>query len=152
VVAEPVVEQTVEQPVAELVADEPVVDEPVVDEQVAEAETVSQPPQTDPAPQAQTVTRIEAPVAASTLTRTKYVAPKYPRAAQRRGINGWVDVVFTVDIDGTVAEVAIRNSEPDGTFVGAATSAVENWEFEPVIENGVAVQKRAAVRMMFALE
>ena len=38
------------------------------------------------------------------------------------------------------------------TFVNSAVSAVEDWEFEPVIENGVAVQKRAAVRMMFAVE
>jgi protein TonB len=80
------------------------------------------------------------------------VAPKYPRNAQRRGISGWVDVVFTVDIDGTVSTVTVRDSDPGTTFVDAATNAVEGWEFEPVIENGVAVQKRAAVRMMFAIE
>ena len=38
------------------------------------------------------------------------------------------------------------------TFVNAAIRAVEKWEFEPVVENGVAIQKRAAVRMMFAIE
>jgi TonB family protein len=92
------------------------------------------------------------PVAASSLVRTKYVGPKYPRAAQRRGISGWVDVVFTVDIDGTVTEISIRDSNPGVTFVSSAVNAVENWEFEPVLENGVAVQKRAAVRMMFAVE
>jgi protein TonB len=80
------------------------------------------------------------------------VAPKYPRAAQRRGLSGWVDVVFTVDIDGTVSAVEVRDSNPGETFVAAASNAVEQWEFEPVIENGVAVQKRAAVRMMFAIE
>jgi len=37
-------------------------------------------------------------------------------------------------------------------FDGAALRAVEKWEFEPVIENGVLVEKRAGVRMMFALE
>jgi len=63
-----------------------------------------------------------------------------------------VDVVLTVDIDGTVAEVVVRNSDPETTFVDSAIKAVEGWEFEPVIENGVAVQKRAAVRMMFAIE
>jgi TonB family protein len=98
------------------------------------------------------VARSEVPVAASSLSRTKYVAPKYPRAAQRRGLTGWVDVVFTVDIDGTVNDVLVRDSQPGDTFVGSASSAVEKWEFEPVIENGVAVQKRAAVRMMFAME
>jgi protein TonB len=92
------------------------------------------------------------PVAVSSLVRTKYVGPKYPRAAQRRGISGWVDVAFTVDIDGTVTDVSVRDSNPGVTFVSSAVNAVEDWEFEPVIENGVAVQKRAAVRMMFAVE
>ena len=61
-------------------------------------------------------------------------------------------MIFTVDIDGTVAEVTIRDSNPGDIFVSSATNAVEGWEFEPVIEDGVAVQKRAAVRMMFSIE
>ena len=92
------------------------------------------------------------PVAVSSLKRTRYVAPKYPRAAQRRGLSGWVDIIFTVDIDGSVADVSVRDSNPGDTFVNSAIDAVEKWEFEPVIEDGVAVQKRAAVRMMFAIE
>ncbi len=92
------------------------------------------------------------PAAVSSLTRTKYVAPKYPRTAQRRNISGWVDVVFTVALDGSVSNVEVRNSEPEDTFVNAAVNAVEKWEFEPVIENGVVVEKKAGVRMMFALE
>ena len=92
------------------------------------------------------------PVSVSSLKRTKYVAPKYPRAAQRRGLSGWVDVVFTVDIDGSVVDVSVRDSNPGETFVSAAINSVEKWEFEPVIEDGVAIQKRAAVRMMFAIQ
>ena len=93
-----------------------------------------------------------APVAVSSLQRIKYVAPKYPRAAQRRNISGWVDVIFTVDIDGSVTNILIRDSNPGDTFVSSATNAVEAWKFEPIMDNGVAIQKRAAVRMMFALE
>ncbi|MDJ0813949.1 MAG: TonB family protein [Woeseiaceae bacterium] len=92
------------------------------------------------------------PVSVSSLKRTKYVAPKYPRAAQRRALSGWVDVVFTVDIDGSVTDVSVRDSNPGDTFVNSAMNAVEKWEFEPVMEDGVAIQKRAAVRMMFAIE
>ena len=92
------------------------------------------------------------PVAISTLSRTKYVAPRYPRAAQRRGESGWVDIVFTVTLDGSVRDVVVRNSQPDGVFDNAAIRAVEKWTFEPVIEDGTAVEKRAGVRMMFALE
>lgn len=92
------------------------------------------------------------PAMVSSLNRIKYVAPKYPRAAQRRNLSGWVDVVFTVDTDGTVKDIAATNSEPGETFVKAATRAVEKWIFEPVIQDGIAVEKRVGVRMMFALE
>jgi len=104
---------------------------------------------TQPADQVSTAM---APVPVSSLQRTKYVAPKYPRGAQRRRVTGWVDVVFTVDTDGSVTDISVRVSEPGDTFAASATRAVEAWKFEPVVENGVAVQKRAAVRMMFALE
>ncbi len=93
-----------------------------------------------------------APVPVSSLRRIKYVAPKYPRAAERRNQSGWVDVVFIVAMDGSVKDIEIRGSEPGQTFVNAAVRAVEKWEFEPIVENGRTVEKRAGVRMMFALE
>ena len=95
---------------------------------------------------------IDSPVAVSSLNRVRYVAPKYPRNAQRRNQSGWVDVVFTVSGDGSVRDIEVRASEPGDVFVNAAIKAVEKWEFEPVLENGVAVEKRAGVRMLFALE
>jgi protein TonB len=82
----------------------------------------------------------------------KYVAPRYPRSAERRNVSGWVDVVFTVTTDGSVSDVEIVGSEPGDTFVDSATRAVEKWEFEPVVEDGQIVEKRAGVRMMFAIE
>ena len=94
----------------------------------------------------------EKPVAISTLTRTKYSAPKYPRVAQRRNLSGWVSIEFTVALDGSVRDVEVRDAEPAEIFDNAAIRAVQKWEFEPVLENGVAVEKRAGVRMMFALE
>ncbi|MEL7186106.1 MAG: TonB family protein [Pseudomonadota bacterium] len=94
----------------------------------------------------------QAPAPVSSLSRIKYVAPKYPRMAQRRNQSGWVDVVFTVATDGTVKDIDIRDSEPGTVFVDAARNAVERWEFEPVVENGAVIEKRAGVRMMFALE
>ena len=92
------------------------------------------------------------PAPVSSLKRMKYVAPKYPRAAQRRNVSGWVDVVFTVAKDGTVKDIEILESEPGETFDKAATKAVERWVFEPVVEDGKIVEKFAGVRMMFALE
>jgi TonB family protein len=63
-----------------------------------------------------------------------------------------VDVVFTLTIDGTVTNVDVVESTPGSTFVDSAVRAVEEWEFEPVFNDGVAIEKRAAVRMMFAIE
>ena len=63
-----------------------------------------------------------------------------------------MDIIFTVTMDGTVRDVEVRDSMPAGVFDQAAVRAAEKWEFEPVIEDGQAVEKRAGVRMMFALE
>ena len=61
-------------------------------------------------------------------------------------------MIFIVATDGSVRNIEIRGSEPGQTFVNAAVRAVEKWRFEPILENGRAVEKRAGVRMMFALE
>ncbi len=92
------------------------------------------------------------PAAVNSLVRTNYVPPKYPRNALRRNLSGWVDVEFTVSTEGTVKDVEVRASEPGDVFAGSATRAVEQWEFEPVLRDGVVVEKRAAVRMMFSLD
>lgn len=91
-------------------------------------------------------------ISMTNLTRTRYVPPQYPRAAQRRNQSGFVDVIFTVTPTGGVADVEVRNSEPGKTFVNAAVQSVEKWEFEPVVEDGSAVSKRVAVRMSFNLQ
>jgi protein TonB len=94
---------------------------------------------------------VEITVPISTLTRTNYVAPKYPRAAQRRNVTGSVDVMFTVSTDGTVTDISIVRAEPEKTFNEAAMDAVAQWRFQPVIENGLAVEKRTAIRLGFDL-
>jgi TonB family protein len=88
----------------------------------------------------------------SSLKRTNYVAPRYPRSAQRRNITGWVDVSFTVNRSGNVVDVGILDSSPGDVFNDAATEAVSEWRFEPTIENGTPVEKLVAVRLMFSLE
>jgi TonB family protein len=88
----------------------------------------------------------------SSLKRTNYVAPRYPRSAQRRNITGWVDVTFTVNRGGNVVDVGILESTPGDVFSEAATEAVSQWRFEPSLENGAPVEKLVAVRLMFNLE
>ena len=88
----------------------------------------------------------------STLTRTNYVPPVYPRSAQRRNISGAVELEFTVDRSGSVTEVLVVDSQPGDTFSEAAMDAVAQWQFEPVVEGGRAVEKRTAVRLSFDLQ
>ncbi len=124
-------------------ATKPVVEAPAT-QTIADSEPAPEPTPVD--------VRDQTPVAASTLTRTKYAAPKYPRAAQRRGQSGWVDIVFTVSVDGSVKDIEVMDSSPEGVFDSAAMRAVEKWAFEPVYDDGVLVEKRAGSRLVFALE
>lgn len=89
-------------------------------------------------------------VSASTLKRTKTVSPTYPSEALRRGIEGWVELVFTVTPNGTVEDVEVRNASPANVFDDAAIRAVRQWRFEPVVRNGKPVPQRAMVRLRFA--
>ncbi|MCH7853437.1 MAG: TonB family protein [Proteobacteria bacterium] len=92
------------------------------------------------------------PVTISAVKRIHYVAPKYPRAAQRRDISGWVDLAFTVTTAGDVTRVEITATEPETIFNASATRAVEQWLFEPATEDGQAVEKRVVMRLSFNLE
>src|SRR5205814_2364765 len=62
-------------------------------------------------------------VSASSITRTRYVAPLFPSDASRRGIDGWVDLQFLVNTDGSVGELTIVGAQPVGIFEQAALDA-----------------------------
>ncbi|HVF18261.1 MAG TPA: energy transducer TonB, partial [Steroidobacteraceae bacterium] len=89
-------------------------------------------------------------VSASTLKRIKMTAPQYPESARKRGIEGWVELAFTVMPNGSVDEVEVRNASPADVFDDAAIRAVRQWRFEPVVRNGEKVQQRAMIRLKFA--
>lgn len=102
--------------------------------------------------EAQPVSQEPEMVGINALTRTKYVAPKYPRNAMRRDVTGFVDVGMTVARDGSVYNVSVLSAKPEDTFDEAALEAVQQWEFEPVIVDGQPVERRTAVRMAFELQ
>jgi TonB family protein len=89
-------------------------------------------------------------VSASTLTRVKTVNPVYPEAARKRGVEGWVELAFTVQPNGSVDDVEVRNASPADIFDEAAVRAIRQWRFEPVLRNGEKVPQRAMVRLRFA--
>jgi TonB family protein len=91
-------------------------------------------------------------VSASSMTRTRYVSPQFPLAARQRGIDGWVDLQFVVNTDGSVGELTIVGAQPVGIFEQAALDAVRNWRYQPVMRAGQAVSQRARVRLRFAMQ
>ena len=90
-----------------------------------------------------------ASLAATSLKRTKTVSPDFPEAARRKGITGWVEVVFTVTPKGTVADAEVRSSSPENVFDDAALRAVKQWRFEPATKDGQSVATRTMIRLKF---
>jgi TonB family protein len=89
-------------------------------------------------------------VSANSLKRTRTVQPVYPEQARKRGVEGWVELAFTVTPNGTVEDVEVRNASPADVFDDAAVRAIRGWRFEPVERNGERVAQRAMVRLRFA--
>jgi TonB family protein len=57
------------------------------------------------------------------------VSPQYPADAQTRGIEGYVDVTFTVTPRGTVENAEVADSQPARVFDQAALAAVSRWRY-----------------------
>jgi protein TonB len=89
-------------------------------------------------------------VSANSLKRTRTVQPVYPESARKRGVEGWVELAFTVTPSGTVEDVEVRNASPANVFDDSAIRAIRGWRFEPVERNGEKVAQRAMVRLRFA--
>jgi protein TonB len=79
------------------------------------------------------------------LKPTKRVEPVYPPEAARSGTTGFVEVEYTVDAAGKVANVSVLNAKPARTFETAAVKAVKQWQF-PSGADG-----RGKVRLDFSL-
>ena len=79
------------------------------------------------------------------------VAPQYPRRALSRGLEGWVEVEFTIDKLGLVVNPTVASAEPPGIFNRAALKAIKKWKYKPKIEDGVPVE-RQGVRTVITFE
>lgn len=79
------------------------------------------------------------------------VEPRYPVDALRAGIEGEVELEFTVLPDGSVTDVVVVRAEPRGIFEQQARHAIHRWQFLPKRENGVAVSTRARQVIEFRL-
>ena len=69
------------------------------------------------------------------------IQPDYPIQARQKGIEGWVDVQFTVGADGSVRDPVVLGAEPKAIFDRAALQAVKGWKYNPKIEDGKPVER-----------
>jgi len=67
--------------------------------------------------------------AAEPLSRA---APRYPVLAERRKIEGSVELEFTIQTDGSVANVRVLRSQPEGIFDRDAIAAMQRWRYPPL--------------------
>ncbi len=86
------------------------------------------------------------------LRRTRTIAPVYPERALAKGIEGWVDLEYTVTTEGTTRDAVVKAAEPAGTFDRAALTAVSRWRYEPHMVSGAVVEQRVSARVRFQLE
>ena len=69
------------------------------------------------------------------------VEPRYPLNAKQKGIEGWVELVFTITKIGTIKDVIVTAADPGTIFNRAAMQAVSKWKYNPKIEDGEAVDR-----------
>jgi protein TonB len=69
------------------------------------------------------------------------INPDYPPRALSRGLEGWVQVQFTITPTGTVTDAIVVNAEPKNIFDDAALKAIARWRYNPKVESGVAVER-----------
>ena len=71
------------------------------------------------------------------LPEAQYREPiNYPEIAKEQNIKGHVTVNILVNKTGTVDQVKLLDSSPEGVFEQAALSAVKSWSFSPAEYKG----------------
>lgn len=95
--------------------------------------------------------KVSAGTGSTGLVVTHRVEPQYPASALRRGIEGEVDVEFTVQPDGSVTDIRIISATPRGVFEQSVRRAVARWGFKPRQENGRATATRVRQVLVFKL-
>lgn len=76
---------------------------------------------------------------------------KYPPAAKKNGVKGYVLLSVLVETDGSVNQVQVLESNPSGIFDAAALNGIRAWHFEPAKYKGDTVRVWAKQKIRFDL-
>jgi periplasmic protein TonB len=81
------------------------------------------------------------------------VNPDYPQRALTRGLEGWVQVQFTITPAGSVKDAIVVDAQPNDVFDDAALKAIARWRYNPKVENGAPVERVGVqTRIVFQIE
>ena len=92
---------------------------------------------------------IEIPVALSDIEFTRYAEPVFPSQLLNAPVTGWVDVAFTIGVDGNTRNIKVTGSDLPQDFVQPSLTAVDSWSFQPYLHNGEVVPVHSAVRLHY---
>ena len=81
------------------------------------------------------------------------VGPQYPRRAQVKGIEGFVDLLFDISPTGKTENIRVLYAEPEGYFESASIKALSRWKYKPAMDDGIAYSQRdQTTRIKFELD
>ncbi len=80
------------------------------------------------------------PMSNNIMTPLIRTTPIYPSRALQRGLEGFVELSFTVNRFGSVVDPVIINAVPEGIFDRAALQAISRWKYSPAMSNGQAIE------------
>lgn len=80
------------------------------------------------------------------------IPPVYPMSAKSRGTEGWVQVRFIVNEDGSVGNVSVEDSDPKTIFNDAVIRSVSGWKFKTATIGGLPVKTWAETTVRFKLD
>lgn len=77
------------------------------------------------------------PVIRESMAVLSRATPSYPSRAERRGIKGFVEIVYKVSAQGNAKDIEILREEPqDFGFAEASVDALKKYRFKPETEDG----------------
>jgi periplasmic protein TonB len=77
------------------------------------------------------------------------VQPTYPLLAKQTHISGRVTLRCIIGRDGSVKEIEVKKGHP--LLIQAATQAVSQWKYKPLLLNGQAVETETTISIDFQL-
>jgi protein TonB len=63
------------------------------------------------------------------------IEPQYPQQARQRGLEGWVQIQFTISTAGSVKDPVVVKSS-NSVFERNALQAVSKWKYQPQLKGG----------------